>query len=203
MTVRPSGDTALGEPHEKPAVGDPRRDVDLADRPELAPRGDLLRRSTGSGDDQHLAPPVGNAALEGDPLAVRRPVGVVVHDPGRGLGELPLIGPIGVDGEDRAVRPGVVQVPPERDPARQLDVRGCCCPGRRARVCGRPARAATPGGEGGDRERGDGDEGTRERSPHVGFRGTAGMTVRALRENVEFETAGSGVRRHGDLRGVR
>ena len=68
------------------------------------------------GDGEDVARLALRAALESDALAIGRPVGLVIDIPDGRIGELPLVGPIGVDCEDGPVCLRVVDVPPEGDP---------------------------------------------------------------------------------------
>jgi hypothetical protein len=62
-----------------------------------------VRRTAVGADGEDLARLALRAALEGDPLAVGRPVGVLVDIPDGRIGELPFVAPIEVDSEDRSM----------------------------------------------------------------------------------------------------
>jgi hypothetical protein len=116
---------ALGESDDELPVGCPCRIREVADRPQHAARFHLLWRAAVGGDGEDLARLALRAALEGDLLAVRRPVGVLVDSPDGRIGELPFVAPTEVDSEDRPVCLCVVEESSEGDPpAGQLNVRG-------------------------------------------------------------------------------
>src|ERR671922_2048386 len=72
---------ALGETDDEPAVGHPRRRADIANRLQVAADRHLAWRAVVGGDRERLAWLRLAAALEGDALAVRGPVGLAVDEP--------------------------------------------------------------------------------------------------------------------------
>jgi hypothetical protein len=176
---------ALRDADDEPAVWHPRRRADVADRLQVAADRHGARRAAVGGDRERLAWLRLAAAFKGDPLSVGGPVGLVVDVTGGRIGDLLLVAPVGVDGEDGAVGLSVVEESPERDaPARQVDL---CGAGRLIRGCrrsrGRVVGTATTSGEDGDTQPDGGDEvcGAHDRRRYV--RAAGRSRVRALLES--------------------